>query len=551
MKSESTLEKSAEELYEEFKVNRGGVVEIGKRIASITIPSILPSEEYKVGADELPFTNQSINSFLVNSLANTLALTALPPGLPICSFTPDETKLSDDIHKDPQLWTKTVYSLSRREEVHRNRLERTNTRDAYQRTMRQLIAGGGNCLCVWKELDRPKVYNMHNYVVYRSDDGEPLVTILKENISLAIADDDIVEAVMANRRREGSSEDHDDRERAPDYDDEATIYHVQTLEKDAAGKKRWYYWQEMEGGYFIEGTDFWQDYEHPTMFPAHLSLDTGAHWSLPYCYDYEGDLRSIEELSAGFLDGAAAIAQFLQFVDPTGLTDIRKVSNAKNHDTIPGRAADVTTMVSGKSGELQVVANGIEAVARRLGMAFASEASIQRSGERVTAEEWKRMALALDKAMGGVYSSLSQTVLRWFVLRFIYLHQKEDKKLVPLPKDIVSIGVNTGLDGIGRSSEYENLKEVCMDYAEIMGPEGLRETIDGSDLFRRLASSRAIKTDGLVKSPEAKQAEEDKQAALQQQQALVDKGTAPLAQGGADLIKQMMLQQQGTQNGPQ
>lgn len=547
MTGKSTLDETAEDFYEEHRTKRVGAVEIGKRIAEITIPSVFPHEEYKPGQDELPFTNQSINSFLINSISNTLALTALPPGLPMCKLEPDETALADDIKSKPELWTETVYALSRREEVHRTRLERTNARDAYQRTMRLLMVTG-NCLCVWVEINRPKVYNMHNYVVRRAADGEPLVTVLRETVSLAIVDDDIREAVLAHRKDGGTVSEDDDKK--PDYDDEAVIYHVQTLEL-VGPKKRWYYWQETEGGYFIDGTDYYQDYETPVMWPAHLSLDTGADWALPYAYDYEGDLKAVEELSAGFLDGSAAIAQFLRLVDPTGITDIRKVTKARNLDTIPGRAEDVTVPTANKNGELQTVANGIESVSRRLGMAFASEASIQRSGERVTAEEWKRMSMALDKSMGGVYSSISQTIQRWFILRFLYLHQKENKKLVPLPKDLVSIGVITGLDGIGRSSEYENLTGLCKDYAEIMGPEGLREAVEGPDLFRRMAASRAIKTDGLVITAEKRQAAQEAQMARQQQQAMIEKGTGPLAKGGADLINQMMQQQQqqGSPNG--
>lgn len=550
MSGRSTLDESAEEFYEEQLPNRQGAVAIAKRIANITIPSVFPDETYQPGADELPFTNQSLNAFLINSLANTLALTAFPPGLPMCKLEADETALSEDLKKDPELWTETSYALSRREEAHRTRLELTNARDAYQRSAR-LLAICGNCLGVYKNIDRPMIYNMHNYVVKRASDGTALVTVLKENISLALADEDVRDAVLAHRQKlSGSTESSPEDGKKPDYDDDATIYHVQTLEL-VGPKKRWYYWQETEGGYFIDGTDYYQDWEHPVMYPAHLSLETGAHWALPYCYDYEGDLKQVEELSAGFADAAAAIAEFIRFVDPTGLTDIRKVRSAKNLDVIPGRAQDVSVPQSQKNGDLQAVQGGIDMIYRRLGLAFASEASIQRNGERVTAEEWRRMALALDKGMGGVYSSISQTIQRWFVLRFIHLHQKENKKLTPLPKDIVSIGVVTGLDGIGRSSEYENLIGLCKDYSALVGPEGLREVANGADLFRRLAATKAIKIDGLAKTPEQKQAEQDSAQAAQQQQAMIEKGTGPLAKGGADLINNMMQQQQGNQNGTQ
>ena len=542
--SETPLGMTAEDFYEEGRKERTGVISIARRIAALTIPSVFPPEDYDNNNDTLEITNQSVNAFLVNGLANALMLQALPINLPICKFSADETLLQEDIQKEPELWSQTEYALSRREEVHRKRLQKTKARSAYVRSMRLLLVSG-NCLCVWTKINKPLVYNMHHYVTLRDSAGTALVTVMKDSVSMAVADPDIKEAVIAHRAAK--------KEPTPEngWDDKVTIYHVQVLDRNSKGEEEWVYWQELEGGQEIADTRFYSPVDVPPMYPAQMIEETGSSWGLPYCHDYEGDLKSMEEYGASLKDGAAMMSWFLAMVDPTGQTNINVVKRAKNLDVISGRAQDISFPQVPKSGEFSAVSGEEAKVARRLGMAFASEVSIQRSGERVTAEEWKQMAAALDKAMGGLYSELSQSFQRWFVLRFIHLHMQENKKITPLPKNLVSIDVVTGLDGIGMSSDYENLVGLMKDAAELITPQGVEESVNKDDLLRRLAAYRAVKSDGLVKDPQQKAAEKQQAIAQQQQQTLLEKGAAPVAKASADTIAQMMQQQQGAQSGQQ
>ena len=541
---ETSFGEPAEGLYKRLTAKRTGVVSIGRRLAALTIPSVFPPENYDTSHDSLEIANQSINAYLVNSLSNTLMLTALPPNLPMCKYSLNEVALQGDIEQDGELYSETNYALSRREEVHRTRIENTSARDVYSSWMRLSIVTG-NGLCIWTDINAPVVYNLHNWVTVRDAKGTPLVTILEDTISLAAADEDVAEAVIQHRTDTNRSVDAEKTE----WEDTATIYHCQKIVKNDKGENEFLYWQETEGGYAIPGTEFYSPFEVPPMYPYGMILETGSDYGLGYCSDYEGDLKAVEELSASFQDGAAALAWFLYFVDPTGQTNIRDVENADNLDVLPGRADDVSTLRSEKSSELSVVDSAIEKVARRLGMAFASEASIQRNGERVTAEEWKRMAMALDKAMGGLYSKMAQGPQRWFILRFIHLHHQEEKRLKRLPADLVKVNVVTGLEGIGQSSDYAALIDVAKDVSELLGPEGLRAEINGSDLIRRLLTYRSIKADGLVKSDDQKAQEASDNQSQQQQQAVLEKASAPVASGGMEMLMQMM-QQQGNQDVP-
>lgn len=531
---------TAEDFYAQQSRTRSGVVDIGRRLADLTIPSVFPPENYDNSHDTLAITNQSVNAFLINSLANSLTLSALPPNLPMCKFSPVESKLQEDIRQDPELWGEVQYALSRRVEIHRERLETTAARSAYTHVIKQLLVPG-NGLCLWTDINHPLVYNMHSYVVKRDAKGLPIVTVLKDCVSLAVADDDVVQAVQHHRaaNKIGNTKSK--------WEDEADIYHVQKFCKKQDGEGEWLYWQETEGGYVIPGTEFYSPFDSPPMFPAQLIREAGSDWGLGYCSDFEGDLKMMEELAASLGDGAAALAWFLTFVKPDGMTNIRDVEKADNLSVLPGSADDVTVLQAQKGGDLAFVASEAEKIARRLGIAFASEAAIQRSGERVTKEEWVRMSMALEKSMGGLYAYLASSFQRWFVLRFIHLHQEEDPTIKPLPKDVVSIGVATGIDGIARSAEYENLMGWATDASAVLSPQVFGAKVNADDFLRRTAAHRAIKYEGLVKSPDQEAAE--KQAAQQEamQQSLVEKGAGPAVQGGMDMIGQMM-QNQGQAN---
>lgn len=538
--SDTSLGMSAQDFYEAHRVDRNGVVSIGRRMADLTIPSIFPPAEYDTSHDSLAITNQSVNSVLVSGLSNSLTLSALPPNLPICKFEPDETAMAQDIQNDPELYAVVEYGLSRKEEIHRKRLKSTSARTAYGKAT-DLLLVSGNVLCLWTNINSPKIYNLHTWVCVRDAEGLPLVTVLQDEITMAAADKDVREAVYKYRIEKGQP-----KQKGSAWQDKCYIYHVQQFMKD---DNEWCYWQETEGGYVIPGTEYYSDFETPPMYAAGLITETGSHYALPYCHMFEGDLKAMEEYSSSLQDGAAAVAWFLTLVNPTGQTNIRDVRKADNLAILPGSAEDITSYTSGKAGELSWVSSEAEKVARRLGQAFASEASLQRSGERVTATEWEALIRSLDKAMGGLYSAIAQSFQRWFVLRFIHLHTKENKKLQKIPKGLVTISVSTGLDGIGRNSEYENLMGFATDAQAVLTPPIFAQEINPGAFLSRLAAGRAVKVDGLVKTPEQKAQEQQAATQQQQQQALLEKGTGPAVQGGMDMLNQAVQQQQQPQQG--
>lgn len=530
-----SLGMSAEDFYNSEKSKRTGPVEVARRLADVTLPSLFPPEHYDHG-DDLEITNQSINAFLINGLASNLALAAFPPNLPMASFKPREEELSDDIREDPELWSQVTYSMSRLEESHRNRLKLTTARSAYTRCMKLELVTGNACV-LWTDIDKPRTYNMHRYVVKRDAGGEAIVTVLEDSVAFANADDDIRDAATAHWARQGKEVSKNE------WDEEITIYHVQKLVKKGDTKK-WLYWQEVEGGDTVEGSEAWAPYEAPHMYAAGLIPDPESDWYGPYCGDYEGDIQAIENFESALQDGAAAMAWFLFFVEPTGQTSIEDVKSADNLEVLSGKSDDVSVLQTQKGGDLAAVEKKTEAIARRLGIAFASRAALQRSGERVTAEEWQQLTEDLERAMGGLYTEISEGPHRWFVNRFIHLHELTNKKLPKLPKDLFEVSIITGIDAIGLSSDHSNLIGWAKENTEVLGPELFASRVNADDFMLRTATYRGVKTDGLIKSKEQQEADNQKNVQAQQQQTLLEQGAGPLAKEGAGMMAKLAMAQQ-------
>lgn len=533
------LGQPAEDFYRTWSAKRTGPVARARRLADITIPSVFPPENWESEDDDLETTNQSVNSFAINSLSNKLTLAALPPNLPMAKYTLIESKFGEDIKQNPELYSQVQYALSRREEAHRERLKSTTARDVYGTAMRLLLVTGNQCT-IFTDIDSPRSYNMHSYVTLRDGGGVPIVTVLEDYVSFAVADEDIRDAAQRHWAATGNA--HSTAK--DDWSRDIKIYHCQKLITNDDGDKEWVYWQEVEGGEVVEGTEAYSPFEVPSMMPSGLIHVTGSNWCLPYALDYEGDLQAVENFASALQDGAAALAWFLFFVNPTGHTNLKDVQEADNLEVLSGRAEDVTTLQANKAADLSVVSQEFANASRRLGYAFALQTAIQRTGERVTAEEWQRMSQELDQAMGGLYTALSQGYQRWFVLRFIHLHEMEDKELGDLPEGSVQLGVVTGLDSIGQSTEHSNLMDWARENSEILGPEVFSQSIIPQDFMVRTAAHRGVKTEGLIKTMEQQRSDQMEQMEQQAGMTMLDKASGPLAKGGADLMSQMMQQQQ-------
>jgi hypothetical protein len=186
----------------------------------------------------------------------------------------------------------------------------------------------------------------------------------------------------------------------------------------------------------------------------------------------------------------------------------------------------VSTLQVQKAADFRVALETMRMINDRLGAAFLLNSSVQRSAERVTAEEVRFMAQELETALGGVYSILSQEFQLPLINLLLNSLQKQGK-MPKMPKDSVKPTVVTGIEALGRGQDLNKLA-AFLQYLQPLGPEVIQSEMNLGDYIDRLAASLGIDTSGLIKSDEQKQQEQMMQQQMMQQQMLEQAGMGAL-----------------------
>lgn len=519
--------RKAEDVYQRLTGKRQAVLDMARQMAELTIPSVFPPDGYQTG-DNIPGNNQSISAHCVNTLVSHLVFMAFPPNQPMCRFTALEYMVQPEVDQDPAYWANVQLALSRLEITHRQRIQSTPVDTVYAEYLKKLLIGGN---CLWKQLKlkNPTAHGIECYVVKRNKAGEPLLIIHKETVSLDGLERDLVDFIL-------SKSDRDKFKDKDEWDREVDIYSVQRLAVDENGDKVWHYWEDYEG-HVLPGTEVTTDEEDMPMFAGWLIPVFGQDWGQGYVEQYRGDHYTVEAHASAVNDGASLAALALLFNKPGAQTSIKQIREARNLSVLPGDAADLTVFRSDKTGDLNFVVGNLEATARRLSSAYLLQSSVQRNGERVTAEEIRRLGQELDKATGGLYLNVAKSNQKHIVVRSIKLNEEENPKLPPLPKGLVEIQIITGLDALSDSTEYDATVEVVGTTTKLF-PQASQQTFSVGEFARRLSAFKGVKPDGLIHTDEqvAASTEQMKREAISSQ--LVDKATGPAVKGFADYMGQ-------------
>jgi hypothetical protein len=218
---------------------------------------------------------------------------------------------------------------------------------------------------------------------------------------------------------------------------------------------------------------------------------------------------------------------------------MKDVQDAPNTAVRAGKADDVTVLQMNKFNDFKVAQGVMESIEKRISMAFLLNSSVQRNGERVTAEEIRYVASELEDGLGGVYSILSQEFQLPFVTRIMWQMERQ-KKLPPLPKGLVRPVITTGLEALGRGQDLTKLDTLLQRIAPL-GPEVISTYLNVGDYITRVGTSLGIDMAGLVASQEQVQASQQAAQARQMMEKLGPKGM--------DIVRDQLKPQ--APNGPQ
>jgi hypothetical protein len=245
----------------------------------------------------------------------------------------------------------------------------------------------------------------------------------------------------------------------------------------------------------------------------------GEDYGRGFVEEYMGDLKALEALSQGIIQATAAASKVVFMVDPTGTTKIKDLASAPNGAFISGKNTDVTALQVDKRADFSVVNQVIGDITQRLSFAFLLNTAIQRSGERVTAEEIRYMAQELESSLGGAYSILSQEFQLPLVTILLDRLSKQ-KKLPDMPKKLVKPLIVTGVEALGRGNDLNKLDQFIAGIAQALGPQAL-QLINQVEYLNRRAAALGIDAEGLIRSAEEVQQEQQQaqQTAMMQKMA--------------------------------
>lgn len=511
--------------YEALKKYREPYLKRAREAAELTVPHLMPAEG-DTGNDPLYQPYQSLGARGVRNLASKLLITTLPPTNSFFKYQLDDLMV-EELTQQEGMRGEVDKALAKRERAVMQELHKAQFRPAAFEAFRQMIVAGNVVLHIPKK-GLSRTFRLDHYCCKRDPQGTLLELVIEEKLATKSLPEDIAAVVKTVDEKVDNGTDE-------------KIINVYT-HIVLKGEKYAVYQEVM--GHEVPGSRGTYRKEKLPYIALRLTRIDGEDYGRSYVEEFIGDLTALEGLSKAIVEGSAAAAKVLILVNPNGTTKLASVSKSRNLDVISGDANDITVMHVEKNADFSVAKAQAEEISQRLAFAFLLNTSIQRGGDRVTAEEIRYMAGELDDALGGIYSLLGAE----FQLPIVPLFEERmqsARKVPGLPEGTASPAIVTGIDALGRGHDLRNLDAFLAGAAQTIGPEQLASYLNVGEYLKRRAASLGIDDSGLIKTQEELQAE---QQAAQQAQMMAQMGPNAINQLGnvatTDMKNQAAQQEQ-------
>lgn len=497
-----------------------------RRCAALTIPSLFRPYGSNFSTDT-PQTWQAFGAYCVNNLASKLTLTEFPPGIAFIRQRPSRQALRDlaQLPKDKagQLKQAISQGLAAADREFVDGVDEDGDFANLISTNKHLIVGGTHGIQFYHD-GTVRDFDLGQFVIMRDKAGNLLEHVVEDQLAYETLPDDVRQ--MADAR--GYSRDV----RGPLDGKSQAVIRLFTHGYRQNGK--WHVYQECYGDRVPGAEGIYDDDSMPFLFPP-LNLLPGESYGRSYVEDFEAEFQTLDGAEQTVAEGSAAAALFVRLVRPGGVTAKKALAQALNGDVITGDPSDVSTLDNSKvTANFASLEKRIEAKMGMLAKAFLLQSSIQRSGERVTAEEIRYMAQELQDALGGVYSNQVVHFQRPYGLRKIAALQRTGR-MISLPKSATKPVVVTGAAALSRNAELNSLDMLIPPTTNPMA-QLAPKIINPAMWFSQRATALSLDSDGLVLTPEefaAMQAQE-----VQQQQLAA--ATPELIKQGGNIVSQGM-----------
>lgn len=504
-----------------------------RRVSELTIPTLFrPIGDNSTADTIIPWN--SIGAYCVSNLASKVVFSLFPAGRPNFKAEQDKRTAADLSQLDPDqrqhIEAVIREGLSHLEQEVASAIEEDGDRARMFVCALRLLIGGNHAFQFYDD-GTIRGIPLERYVTVRDPQGKLLEWAIEDCLDWKTLPLDILKRLEESEIEEPEVPDNGKRP--------VKIYtHGELKVKPPYAKRVWEVEQSVCGIELEDTEAIYNEDALPYLFLPWLLLDE-ENYGRSYVEFYEGDLLTAESFTKTIGEGAMAMARFLTMVNPTGLTDKKMIAKAKTGDVISGREQDVSVLTAqGKTADFSIASQELNNAVTRLSRAFLLNSSIQRSGERVTAEEIRYVAQELEDALGGVYS---QQVLTWQApyIRLKLKYLQKHRRVTPLPQGSIKITVTAGLAALARNAELDALTQGLTVVEQLLGPDAVSQEMSRSELISRIFASLGIDVTNLILTPEQKQAV----AQQAQAQMLLEKlGPEGLRQIGQNVTSNQVAQ---------
>lgn len=482
----------AETRYNKLKADRNTAESRARQCANLTLPTLY--KEVSKGKSSTSRTTpfQGTGARCVNSLASRLLLALFPANANFFKLSPDGMDAAQLAEQAGIQQGELEVGLAEIERTVINDIETSGMRGRMGFGLKHLVATG-NILFYIPDEGNAKAYPLTRYVVDRDGMGSVLEMITLDSVAPATLSDEMKRIVGLDNKNPGGG----DEKATTDVDLYTRVYREGDL---------WQVYQEING-VVVPGSEGSYPIDACPWIPLRIPEEDAEDYGAGLVFDYLGDFDALEKLSKAVLKGAAAAAKVLWALKPNSEARPKDITSAESGDVLRFTATDLQAISQEKYADFRFVTDTISTLTQRLEMAFGVRTSIQRNGERVTAEEIKYLAQELEEVLGGIYSVLAQDLLLPLVRRIMDRLQRSHR-LPDLPKDVIKPRIVVGVAALGRGQDMQKITEWATAAQKVLGPEVFAQRVNAGELMARMGAASDLTMKGLIKSDEQLQREQ-------------------------------------------
>ncbi len=488
--------------FNELRTYKEQKLTIARECSRLTKPLVVPPSGHTSG-QPIEHPHQSHGARLVSNLVSQLLLILFPPGIPFFKLDLASVDLRN-MSKGIQVTNdKTMHDALRESfvSIENNStilLDTETHREKLQMIVQQLVVAGDSCYLDVD--DKLELIPMEDWVCTRSASGDLLEIVFRQTFPV----------------------DDETRKKLPPLSEQEIAQGYTTLYTRAFRNGNQWTIEKFVGSSEVASSSIKENNDRLWIHVPYWELVAGEDYGRGPVEESLGDIRTYESGTQIVKDSATALAKVIFTVRPNGVTKAQDVADAENTEIISGEAGDVGVVQANKVYDMSNFIQFLEGIKRELDITFMMPSVIRREAERVTAEEIRMMANEFEKSKGGTYSTLARNIqspMAFLLIRALF--KKGDYGALNV-NDLLPI-VTTGLQGLGRSLELDNLQMFLRD---ILSVPQMAVLIKYDALAKKMAMLRGLEIAGLFKTPE-------ELAAEQQQQAMDSMANAV----GPDIIK--------------